>query len=103
MTVQVRTAPTILRRRQVEARTGLSRSTIYELMKQGTFPESVSLGEKAVGWVESEIDTWLIDLVQKSRHKSGIQGTAKNADPKPSNITAKSTDPTPYRITLEGY
>lgn len=58
---------TILRRKQVEARTGLSRSTIYERIKTGTFPAPVSIGAKAVGWIESEIDSWLTAQVEKSR------------------------------------
>lgn len=58
---------TILRRKQVEARTGLSRSTIYERIKSGTFPAPVSIGAKAVGWIESEIDSWLTAQVEKSR------------------------------------
>lgn len=48
-----------LRRRDVEARTGLSRSTLYAMMAQGTFPRPVRLGERAVGWPESEIAAWL--------------------------------------------
>ncbi|MCB0689985.1 MAG: AlpA family transcriptional regulator [Saprospiraceae bacterium] len=58
---------TILRRKQVEARTGLSRSTIYERTKAGTFPVPISIGAKAVGWLESEIDAWLTTQIQKSR------------------------------------
>ena len=58
---------TILRRKQVEARTGLSRSTIYERIKTGAFPAPVSIGAKAVGWIESEIDSWLTAQVEKSR------------------------------------
>jgi len=57
----------ILRRPQVEARTGLSRSTIYERMKQGTFPSPISLGTKAVGWIASEIDDWLDQRIKASR------------------------------------
>jgi len=67
MAAQIHTALTILRRHQVEARTGLSRSTIYERIKAGTFPASVSLGAKAVGWVESEISDWLAAQIKKSR------------------------------------
>lgn len=61
------TAPSILRRKQVEARTGLSRSTIYDRIKAGTFPAPISLGAKAVGWIESEIDAWLNARIQASR------------------------------------
>jgi prophage regulatory protein len=57
----------ILRRRQVEQRTGLSRSTIYLRVAQGTFPKAVSLGARAVGWLESEVDEWLNSCVEVSR------------------------------------
>lgn len=53
----------ILRRKEVEARTGLSRSTIYNRIQQGTFPAQVLLGEKAVGWVEAEIEAFLAERV----------------------------------------
>ena len=62
------TRQTILRRKQVEARTGLSRSTIYERIKEGTFPAPISLGARAVGWLESDIDLWLAARIQKSRN-----------------------------------
>ncbi|MDD2978062.1 AlpA family transcriptional regulator [Aquabacterium sp.] len=67
MAVQFQSALAILRRKQVEARTGLSRSTIYDRVKAGTFPAPVSLGAKAVGWIESEIDAWLTAQIRKSR------------------------------------
>ena len=67
MAAQIQSAPTILRRKQVEARTGLSRSTIYDRIKAGTFPAPISLGEKAVGWIESEVDAWLVARIQASR------------------------------------
>ena len=67
MASQLQTALAILRRPQVEARTGLARSTIYDRIKAGTFPAPVSLGEKAVGWVESEIDAWIAARIQASR------------------------------------
>ena len=49
----------MLRRPQVEARTGLSRSTIYAMMAEGEFPQPVRLGKRAVGWREAVISTWL--------------------------------------------
>ena len=53
-----------LRRPKVEKRTGLSRSTIYLRIKNGTFPKPVKLGERSVGWIESEVDEWLESRVQ---------------------------------------
>lgn len=76
MAAQLQTALTILRRKQVEARTGLSRSTIYAKLRRNpkrpadydpTFPTPVSVGAKAVGWIESELDAWLIAQINKSR------------------------------------
>jgi len=57
----------ILRRREVEARTGLSRSTIYLRCSTKTFPTPIRLGGRAVGWVESEIEAWLQEQVASSR------------------------------------
>lgn len=49
----------ILRLPDVKTRTGLSRSTIYVLIGQGKFPHHIPLGMRCVGWLESEIDTWI--------------------------------------------
>jgi prophage regulatory protein len=48
-----------LRRPAVEQLTGLSRSTIYDLMTKGEFPRSVRLTARAVAWPESAIAEWL--------------------------------------------
>lgn len=48
-----------LRRPAVEELTGLSRSTIYDLMAKGAFPRPVRLTAKAVAWPESVIAEWL--------------------------------------------
>lgn len=61
----------ILRLPTVKARTGLSRSTIYLRIAGGTFPKSVSLGGRAVGWVESEIQQWLEQRIEQSRKATG--------------------------------
>lgn len=49
----------ILRRREVEKKVGLKRSTIYLYLQQGIFPRPVKLGPRTVGWIETEIDGWL--------------------------------------------
>ena len=56
-----------LRLPEVMARTGLSRSTIYVRLEQGRFPRPVSLGGRAVGWIESEIDEWMSNRIAESR------------------------------------
>jgi prophage regulatory protein len=52
-------ADTLLRRPAVETRTGLSRSTIYDWMKRGEFPQPIKLGARLVAWKESDITAWL--------------------------------------------
>jgi prophage regulatory protein len=69
----------ILRRREVEARTGLSRSTIYQKIKDRTFPLPISLGSKAVGWIKTEIDEWIEKRVKLSRPQSTPNNSADNA------------------------
>ncbi len=59
---------TILRLPQVKDRTGLSRSTIYLRISEGTFPKPVSLGDRAVGWIEFEIQEWLNLRIESSRN-----------------------------------
>ena len=49
----------LLRRREVEKITGLSRSSIYRLMPLGLFPRPVQVGPKAVRWRLSDIRAWL--------------------------------------------
>lgn len=49
----------LLKRPQVEAITGLSKSTIYAWMKCGGFPQPVKLGVRMVAWKESDITAWL--------------------------------------------
>lgn len=60
-------AQTVLRLPAVKARTGLSRSTIYACIAQGRFPKQVSLGARAVGWLESDVEAWLQARVDQSR------------------------------------
>ena len=62
---------TILRLPAVKAKTGLSRSTIYLRVAQGTFPKPVGLGGRAVGWLEAEIQDWLQRRIEASRMASG--------------------------------
>ena len=56
-----------LRLPEVMARTGLSRSTIYVRLDQGRFPRPVSLGGRAVGWIEAEVDEWIRERIDESR------------------------------------
>ena len=46
---------------------GLSKSTIYKRIADGSFPPPISLGERAVGWVDSAIDDWVKDRIEESQ------------------------------------
>jgi len=69
MTSQI-TAPAaserrILRRAEVEAKTGFKRAHIYSLMRDGKFPKALRLGVRAVGWDSAEIDQWIADRLKE--------------------------------------
>ena len=49
----------LLRIRDVQARTHLSRTTIWRLARSGDFPVPARLGPRAMGWPEVEIDAWI--------------------------------------------
>ncbi len=51
----------LLTRQQIEEITGLTRSTIYRLMRSGQFPEPIRIGPRAVRWPQSEIEAWIAD------------------------------------------
>ena len=57
----------ILRLPEVKARTGLSRSTIYQLIHDDKFPRPVSLGTRAVGWPADEVSNWIAQCIRASR------------------------------------
>lgn len=73
MVNQPTTPISILRRKQVEAIIGLSRSAIYERMDPASpyfdpeFPKPIRLGGNSVGWIESEIQAWLQGCLDASR------------------------------------
>jgi len=49
----------ILRQKDVQDITGLSRSTIYRHINAGTFPAPVKLTERLIGWHDSSISEWM--------------------------------------------
>lgn len=60
-------AQQILRLPEVKKRAGLSRASIYALIAQGRFPKQIKLSERAVGWLSTEIDSWVEARVTESR------------------------------------
>ncbi|WP_417559970.1 AlpA family transcriptional regulator [Marinomonas sp.] len=45
--------------------TGLGRSSVYSFMSKGEFPQNITLGERAVGWLESEVLEWMQDKLKQ--------------------------------------
>jgi prophage regulatory protein len=55
----------LIRIQEVRSRTGQGTTDIYAGMKAGTFPESVPIGVRTVGWVESEVEQWIKDRIAR--------------------------------------
>ncbi|ARO97236.1 Prophage CP4-57 regulatory protein (AlpA) [Vibrio alginolyticus] len=52
-----------LKMKEVMEKTELSRSAIYRKMNEDAFPKSVNFGDRAVAWVESEVDDWMAKVL----------------------------------------
>ena len=70
MTTSIYPPESIIRRKQVQAQTGLSRSGIYQMISEGNFPNSVKIGHRAVGWLQTEVNAWIASRIHNCR-KSG--------------------------------
>ena len=60
-------AQRIIRLAEVKSKTGLSRSSIYERIKDGSFPSPIKITNHAVGWIEQEVDDWIAQRIAASR------------------------------------
>jgi len=58
----------IIRLKEVIDSTGLARSTIYKYISENTFPKPVSLGDRCVGWVDSEVHDWILARIEERDH-----------------------------------
>ncbi|ERS03246.1 hypothetical protein Q674_09915 [Acinetobacter sp. COS3] len=58
----------LIRRKEVQTKTGLGASSIYAMMKNGEFPECLNLSERRVAWIESEVDQWIANRI--AQHKA---------------------------------
>lgn len=67
-------AMTILRLPAVKKKIGLSRSSIYAGVARGTFPGPINLGQRAVGWLEAEIDSWIESHIAATRTRVDKNG-----------------------------
>ncbi len=69
----------IIRLKTVLARTGLSRSTLYRKIADGTFPAQVRISIHGAGWHESAVNGWIADPVSYGRSQSAMQPSGQVA------------------------
>ena len=60
-------SPRVLRVRDVCERTGLSRTAMYRLAKEGQFPKPIRLTTRRSGWLSEEVDEWIAARIAESR------------------------------------
>lgn len=65
------------RLRRVSEETSLSKSSIYRLVGEGTFPRPIKLGEAATAWIEAEVRQWMATRIQASRSQPHPARTAR--------------------------
>lgn len=61
----------LIRRKEVQVKTGLGASSIYALMEQGRFPRAIAISERRVAWLESEIDQWIYERIAQHQAAMG--------------------------------
>jgi prophage regulatory protein len=62
--------PRILRLPDVKTRTGLSRSSIYKFVSAGMFPAPIRIGTRAIGWLDDEVEAWMLARIHSSRARA---------------------------------
>ena len=80
----------IIRLKTVLARTGLSRSTLYRKIAEGTFPPQIKISIHGAGWHESAVNGWIADPVAYGRNVSELSlklGALRTAQAASSSFT----------------
>lgn len=67
----VHEVPTLLRLPEVCRRTGLSRSTLYARIQEGTFPAPVNIGARSVAWPSHAVDMWIRERIEAALSTEG--------------------------------
>ena len=62
----------ILRLKEVQNRTGLGRSSLYFLVSSSKFPAPIHIGRRSVGWIEDEVEKWILERIVLSRGGSSL-------------------------------
>ncbi|ENX58156.1 MULTISPECIES: helix-turn-helix transcriptional regulator [Acinetobacter] len=64
--------PRLIRRKEVQTKTGLGASSIYAMMKSGEFPQCLNLSERRVAWIESDINQWIANRIAEHKAVQGV-------------------------------
>src|SRR5262245_56767220 len=82
VTPMINTKPArLLRVREVSTRVGLSRTTIWRMCRDGRFPRPVQLSTAAaVGFVEAEVDAWVVEQIDRRDRQTGVAGRRVTAE-----------------------
>ncbi len=70
----------LIKRQQVEERTGIGRAYLYRLMSEGRFPRPVRVGTRAVRWLESDIQEWIEARVAEQQAGSDVWQPSQSCD-----------------------
>ena len=62
---------TLIKLKEVQKRSGLSRTMVYELMRRKEFPQSIAVSKRGVAWIEHEVAQWIHRKISKSRMRAG--------------------------------
>ncbi len=57
----------LIRRKEVQDKTGFGASSIYAEMAKGKFPKPIQISERRVAWIESEVDAWILERIENSK------------------------------------
>jgi prophage regulatory protein len=63
----------VMRLPAVIEKTGKPRSTIYSMIENNLFPKQIKLSARSVGWLEDEINAWIAEKVNASRHQGDVK------------------------------
>ena len=80
----------VMKLHEVVGTTGVARSTLYKMIAAGTFPEPIQLGQRSVGWVESEVQSWIKSRIEHSRG-SQLSSPART-DPNQASLSEEGCD-----------
>jgi len=69
----------ILRLPDVIERVGFSRSSIYAFVENGTFPKPLKISVRAIGWLDSDVDDWISEQIEKQRRLDHPHGGLKSS------------------------